>query len=305
MKNHQNLHCFLAMKIKTLSAVLFSTCLLYSAVGQGALTPPGAPAATMKTLDQIEPRTPVNTNTAPGNSSAQFVISQPGSYYLTGNITSAGVSGQNGIQIATSNVTLDLNGFSLLANQNTVSGNNTLHDSAIYITNTCNNITVRNGIISGWGLAGIYAIVSANDTFEHLTIVGNQWGLDCSGRVIIKDCLVASNSWNGIALVAGSDGSQVIDNEIAGNDTSGSSGLGALVVQSSNNRIEGNHITGSSGVGIWIPSGAPYITDYNNIVIRNSVIGFGANNYIIVSGNDVGPIGIASTSASPWANFSH
>ena len=263
----------------------------------------------MKTLDQIEPRTPVNTNTAPGSSSAQFVISQPGSYYLTGNIMSANVSGLNGIEIVTNNVTLDLNGFSLLAVQNNASGNNTVHDSAIYLTSNCNYITVRNGIISGWGSTGLYAIASANDTFEHLTITGNQWGIDCSGRAIIKDCLVASNSWNGIAIVPGSDGSEVIDNEIAGNDTSGNAGGnggdGALVVQSSNNRIEGNNITGNSGNGIVIPSGAPYITDYNNIVIRNSVIGFGANNYIIVSGNDVGPIGIASTSASPWANISH
>ena len=41
---------------------------------QGSLTPPGAPAAMMKSLDQIEPRTPVNTNTTPGNSFAQYVI---------------------------------------------------------------------------------------------------------------------------------------------------------------------------------------------------------------------------------------
>jgi len=304
MKTTNIVHGFLAMNIKTLVAVFFSTCLLYSAVGQGALTPPGAPAAMMKTLDQIEPRTPVNTNTAPGNSSAQFVISQPGSYYLTGNITSAGVSGQNGIEIVTNNVTLDLNGFSLLAVQNIASGNNTVHDSAIYLTSNCNNITVRNGIISGWGLTGLYAVSSANDTFEHLTVVDNMWGMDCLGRVIIKDCLVASNSWNGIAIVPGSDGSEVIDNEIAGNDTSGSSQLGALIIQSSNNRIEGNHITGNSGAGIWIATSA-YLTDFNNIVIGNSVIGFGANNYIIVAGNDVGPIGNASTNASPWANFSH
>jgi hypothetical protein len=34
------------------------SALLYA---QGSLTPPGAPAATMKTLAQIEPRTPINT----------------------------------------------------------------------------------------------------------------------------------------------------------------------------------------------------------------------------------------------------
>jgi hypothetical protein len=43
----------------------------------------------------------------------------------------------------------------------------------------------------------------------------------------------------------------------------------------------------------------------NNIIIRNSVSGNGANNYSIANGNDVGPVGTAATSTSPWANISH
>ena len=50
-----------------------------TAFAQGALTPPGAPAPTMKSLAQIEPRTPI--------SSVPFTITQPGSYYLTTNLT--------------------------------------------------------------------------------------------------------------------------------------------------------------------------------------------------------------------------
>ena len=52
----------------------------------GALTPPGAPASTMKTLDQVEPRTPVNVTTVPGDASYHHITTTPGSYYLTGNL---------------------------------------------------------------------------------------------------------------------------------------------------------------------------------------------------------------------------
>jgi hypothetical protein len=300
MKNHKNIYCFLAGKVKTLGVVFLSIFLLYSALGQGALTPPGAPAAMMKSLDQIEPRTPVNTNTTPGNPFAQFVISQPGSYYLTGNLTSAGVNNQQLIEIVTNNVTLDLNGFSLLGIQAVVSGYPSVFDSAIFITNNCNNVIVRNGIVSGWGNNGI-TTSGANSTFEHLTVSDNFFGgIVCYGNSAIKDCLVVSNAWYGVT-VNGNGGSLVIDNVIAANDTANQAGVGALSVVSSNNRIEGNHITGNSGHGLWINADS----GVNNIVIRNSVIGFGGNNYVIASGNDVGPIGTAAASTSPWANFSH
>jgi hypothetical protein len=58
----------------------------------------------MKTLEQIEPRRLI--------AAAGYVITQPGSYYLGTNLITAG--GTAGIQIATNDVTLDLNGFSIL-----------------------------------------------------------------------------------------------------------------------------------------------------------------------------------------------
>src|SRR5688572_18815184 len=83
-------------------ALIFSSFfILPSAFGQGSLTPPGPPSPTFKTLQQVEPRAPI-TN-------LPFTISQPGSYYLTTNLTSA----TTGITIAASGVTLDLLGFEL------------------------------------------------------------------------------------------------------------------------------------------------------------------------------------------------
>jgi hypothetical protein len=73
-------------------------------IAQGPLTPPGTPAPTMKTLDQLdaklEKRTPI--------SSAPSTISASGSYYLTANLT---VASGTAIAISADNVTLDLNGF--------------------------------------------------------------------------------------------------------------------------------------------------------------------------------------------------
>src|SRR5262245_21580150 len=91
--------------IAVLTLALLSTLNLQlsTAFAQGSLTPPGAPAPTMKTLDQIEPRTPI--------ASMPFIINQPGSYYIVSNLTQSAAA--NGILITVNNVTLDLNGFVL------------------------------------------------------------------------------------------------------------------------------------------------------------------------------------------------
>lgn len=77
---------------------------------QGPLTPPGAPAATMKTLDQVEARTVVNAVNTPTDGASAFAITQPGSYCPTGNLT---VLSGNTTGISASAVTLDLNGFTI------------------------------------------------------------------------------------------------------------------------------------------------------------------------------------------------
>jgi hypothetical protein len=102
MKNH-----LVAVLVLTLFAAFNSQ--LSTAFAQGSLTPSGAPAPTMKTLAQIEPRTPVDAAHTPvdaahtpGDISDQFIINQPGSYYLTANI--AGVSDEYGIGILTNSI---------------------------------------------------------------------------------------------------------------------------------------------------------------------------------------------------------
>ena len=71
------------MKYATILALITAT----TAFSQGPLAPPGAPAPLMRTLSQIEARTPLGTPDAV--TTATIDILQPGSYVLTGPVTVA------------------------------------------------------------------------------------------------------------------------------------------------------------------------------------------------------------------------
>ena len=174
------------MKTVSVPALLasLSILLLPHAFGQGALTPPpGPPAPTMKSLDQVEPRIIVNATNTPGDATNTFIISAPGSYFLTGNIT--GTPGKNGISIQANDVTLDLNGFALVGAANPLGGVNTPG----VVTNLC----VRNGSIRGWATAGVRAI-GAVALVEKLRLSGNLGiGVLVGNGSMIKDCVADQN----------------------------------------------------------------------------------------------------------------
>ena len=178
--------CLMALALLSTLNSQLSTCF-----AQGSLTPPGSPAPTMKTADQIEPRTIVNAVNTPGNSQNMFIITQPGSYYLTTNLV--GVSGKNGIKIVTNNVTLDLNGFVLQGMSGSYSG--------IDIPGAQTNITVRNGSISGWGSDGLESDSSSsvNMVFERLNVSDTGAGILIEGVGVVRDCNCQNNVFAGIA----------------------------------------------------------------------------------------------------------
>jgi hypothetical protein len=119
-----------------------STCF-----AQGSLTPPGAPAPTMKTLQQIEPRTPI--------SSAPVSILNSGSYYLTDNLD---VSFGDAIFISANNVTIDLNGFTIRCFDSTDGSVGIRIDTSPFVE--FHDITILNGHLVGYGLiysGGVYS----------------------------------------------------------------------------------------------------------------------------------------------------
>jgi hypothetical protein len=131
------------MNINNQTTLLLFALTTNFTLAQGDLNPPpGGPTATMKTLDQIEARTPILKTSGSPVAGPHFIISQPGSYYLTGNIT---VSTGDAIVIAdgVNDVTLDLNGFTITS---TLTGS--ASGSAIDMPGAHSRITVCHGNIS-------------------------------------------------------------------------------------------------------------------------------------------------------------
>jgi|ERR1035441_6161070 hypothetical protein len=139
----------------------------------GSLIPPGTPAPTMITLNQIEPRTPITNTTA-------VTISASGSYYLTANIT---VTNGSAITITASQVTLDLNGFTLSSTEASPIG------TGILLAGGNTDITILNGHIKG-GITYSGGVYSGN---------GFAYGINYSGSIPLN-VLVSRVSVSGCQL---------------------------------------------------------------------------------------------------------
>lgn len=210
----------------TRTILVLSLILALSAYGQGPLTPPGAPAPTMKTLTQVEPRTPIG--------SLPFSITAPGSYYVTTNLS---VASGNGIDISASDVTLDLTGFTLRGG---------LSGYGIYVSAAATNLSVLNGSLVNWN-AGLAADLCINGRFENLAARGcSADGFDVGSGNRLRNCT---------AMNCGDDGFQTEGNlnvfeqcRALSNQYSGF--YLALSHGSSLRQCEGNNSVASNGGGI-------------------------------------------------------
>lgn len=174
------------------AAACFATGYLLLA---GPLDPPSGPvASTFKTLTEVEPRIAITETNTPGDADSLFRITQPGSYYLTGNVT--GVEGKHGIEIAAGNVSIDLGGFSLLG----VPGSGSLR--GITTDGLRSHLIIRNGTVTNWGSDGINLNaggIGANILIEQIVAAANGgYGMLAGNNVAVRGCVARVNGEAGI-----------------------------------------------------------------------------------------------------------
>jgi parallel beta-helix repeat protein len=136
----------------------------------------------MKSLSQIEPRTLIATLPA--------TLAAPGSYCLVTNLT--GAAGSHGIIIAADNITLDLNGFTLLGATESLNG--------IHLQGPRHNITIQNGTVANWETAVEGNEGSQSRIHQLQTIRNRQSGIVAGAASILRQCLVASNGAFGLSI---------------------------------------------------------------------------------------------------------
>ena len=223
-----------------LSAGIFALpSLALAQLGGDPTTPPaGAPSRVMKSLDQIETRTPV-IDGAPGvteQSNGGFLISETGSYYLTEDLV---LDSGSGIIISSSGTTLDLNGYQISRTSGTPDGAG--------ISALGSNITIKNGsIISLFSISGSTVIgegfvigVSSGSSglrVDNVNIRGTSSDGIAAREALITNCIISFTGANGIYLGFATSRFGRVEN--------------CTVTSASFNGIQAKSVTNSTGTSI-------------------------------------------------------
>lgn len=200
-------------------------------------------------------------NITPGDAPGfPVTISQPGSYRLDGNLTLPDVN-TNGIYIQADNVTIDLNGFSIIG-PNVCTVRVTFGISAMSCTpggssgtgigifSANNYITIRNGKIQGTGYSGVHLGGSA--LIEGVQVRSTlEVGLELYAG-IIKDCATDTVNYGFVVTGGG-----LISNVVAQNHPiHGIDGESVIVT---------NSVVQNAGIGLNLQS-----SSYSGNILRNN-----------------------------------
>ena len=169
-----------------------------------------------------------------------YTISQPGSYYLTGNVE---VASGNGINITASNVTLDFNGFALISKTVSPAAGN-----AIDIAGNLRSIEIKNGRITGATVRTFTGPKPWNATFAG---PGWQDGIQDTGDspstgILLSHLTVEQCGAIGIHL---DGGSSVLDHIIALNN-------GGTGIYASNTSVTNATAISNGFYGIYATNGS-------------------------------------------------
>lgn len=163
----------------------------------GSLEPPPGPVApTMKTLSEVEARTPIHQSDLP------LTITADGSYYLAENL-SANQNGADMITVLANYVSIDLNGFTVNG-----TGQSAVASECIQIESDVRTFTLTNGTIRGCGGYGVYSNFPFALTVTVDGVHANQNGqggmIFTSGTYgVITRSVARSNGTTGIFLSEG------------------------------------------------------------------------------------------------------
>jgi hypothetical protein len=195
-----------------------------------------------------------------------YHITQSGSYRLSSNLLVS--SATDAIDISANNVTIDLNGFSIIQTATTSPpGKMAINGSA------ANAVTVRNGSIANWD----YSIsLESNCTVQNTTITNTNTGLMCFRYSAITANLVIANPnpgaiEHGQIGISASSGTMISGNTVAGFRTYGIAMAETPSVNSPGALISGNAVSGPGGGAIGILATCPA-----NLV-GNAATGNGSN----------------------------
>ena len=258
------------MKVKKVETkVILSLFVLAGLIGAlslaiaGDLEPSAPPAATMKTLDEVEPRIPIHQADLP------LTINQSGSYYLTEDATAIGTA----ITVDVDNVTIDLMGYSLIG----PGGGST---RGILITEQ-KNVEIRNGTIRQFGY-GIYEnnALGAQHRVVDVRAVSNViTGINLIGfGHLVKDCTASENDAHGISVWAGCT--------VTGNTARDNGGIGIFVTTGctvTGNTAYNNEKTGiAAGTACTVTGNTLYLHNQSDAV---DCAGISVNTGCLVKGN--------------------
>jgi hypothetical protein len=262
---------------------LFVAAAISGVVSGGPLDPPGPPAST---LPQVEPRSPIPP--VGWNGTFPIVISQPGSYFFTRSLTlTAGSPNADGVQISVSNVSIDLNGFTLAGLDGAGGG--------LAAIGQISGIHITNGVVRDWangidawspGREAIYSRV------DHITAISNGSGIRLGFDSEISDCNASANT-TGIQTHYGivtrchatdnvqigiyvEDVSLVVDSKAWNNSTGIAAGTSGA--QPGSSTVRSNTSTNNSNYDLSF-GGTGNVSDSNVVTCPGWVNGVGVQTY--------------------------